>query len=199
MKLYYRPGACSLYSHIVALEAGLTLELVRVQDGQLLPDGSDFKRVNPKGYVAALQLDNGDVLTEGAVIVQYLADQAPTSGLAPAPASFERYRLQEWLVYISTEIHTQFTPLFRGGPEETQLAARNNLTRRFELAAQRLADHPFLMGDTFTAADAMLFVMLSWTSRVAFSLDPWPSLQSFQTRVTERPAVQQALRAEGLL
>ncbi|MBS0511592.1 MAG: glutathione transferase GstA [Proteobacteria bacterium] len=200
MKLYYSPGACSLSPHIVLREAGADFTLVRVDlKTKKLEDGSDYLAVNPKGYVPALQLDNGELLTEGPAIIQYVADQHPAAGLAPAPGTLERARLQEWLNMISTELHKSFTPLFRGAGDEWKNAALDNIRRRFDLVAQRLATNPFLMGERFSVADAYLFTVLSWTGFVKIDMSPWPALQAFSQRVGERPAVQAALRAEGLL
>ncbi len=200
MKLYYSPGACSLSPHIVLREAGADFTLVRVDlKTKKLEDGSDYLAVNPKGYVPALQLDNGELLTEGPAIIQYVADQHPAAGLAPAPGTLERARLQEWLNMISTELHKSFTPLFRGAGDEWKNAALDNIRRRFDLVAQRLATNPFLMGERFSVADAYLFTVLSWTGFVKIDMSPWPALQAFSQRVGERPAVQAALSAEGLL
>lgn len=200
MKLYYSPGACSLSPHIVLREAGADFTLVRVDlKTKKLEDGNDYLAVNPKGYVPALQLDNGELLTEGPAIIQYVADQHRAAGLAPAPGTLERARLQEWLNMISTELHKSFTPLFRGAGDEWKNAALDNIRRRFDLVAQRLATNPFLMGERFSVADAYLFTVLSWTGFVKIDMSPWPALQAFSQRVGERPAVQAALRAEGLL
>ncbi len=200
MKLYYSPGACSLSPHIVLREAGADFTLVRVDlKTKKLEDGSDYLAVNPKGYVPALQLDNGELLTEGPAIIQYIADQHPAAGLAPAPGTLDRARLQEWLNMIATELHKSFTPMFRGAGDEWKNAALDNIRRRFDLVAQRLATNPFLMGERFSVADAYLFTVLSWTGFVKIDMSPWPALQAFSQRVGERPAVQAALRAEGLL
>ncbi|KAI5914867.1 glutathione transferase GstA [Thauera sp. 2A1] len=200
MKLYYSPGACSLSPHIVLREAGADFTLVRVDlKAKKLEDGSDYLAVNPKGYVPALQLDNGELLTEGPAIIQYIADQHPAAGLAPAPGTLDRARLQEWLNMIATELHKSFTPMFRGAGDEWKNAALDNIRRRFDFVAQRLTTHPFLMGERFSVADAYLFTVLSWTGFVKIDMSPWPALQAFSQRVGERPAVQAALRAEGLL
>ncbi|ATE59612.1 glutathione transferase GstA [Thauera sinica] len=200
MKLYYSPGACSLSPHIVLREAGADFALVRVDlKAKKTEDGSDYLAINPKGYVPALELDNGELLTEGPAIIQYLADLHPAAGLAPTPGTLERARLQEWLNMISTELHKSFTPLFRGAGEEWRNAALENINRRFDFVARHLATRPFLMGDAFSVADAYLFTVLSWTAFVKFDLSPWPELQAYSQRIGARPTVQAALRAEGLL
>ena len=201
MKLYYSPGACSLSPHIVALEAGLPLTLEKV-DGKAkrTEHGADFWQINPKGYVPVLELDNGEVLTEGPAIVQYLADQKPASGLAPANGTPARYRLQEMLGYINSEIHKSYSPLFKPDtPEATRTERKEYLTRRYQLIESVLAKQPFLLGDKFTAADAYLFTVTNWAKHVALDLSAFPSLLAFQKRVAERPAVQAALEAEGLV
>jgi len=201
MKLYIKPGACSLSPHIVMLEAGLRAEIVEVDLAtKKTKDGGDYRAVNPKGSVPALVLDDGQVVTEGAVIVQYLADQAPASKLAPAAGTIERYRLQEWLNYIGTEVHKTFSPLFNPAcPEEWKRVVRETLLpARFDLVSQSLAGKDWLMGATFTVADAYLFTVLGWAPRVGIALDRWPALTAYRARVAARPAVQAALKAEGL-
>ena len=201
MKLYYSPGACSLSPHIVALEAGIRLQLEKV-DGKAkrTESGADFWLVNPKGYVPVLELDSGEVLTEGPAIVQYLADQKPATGLAPANGTPARYRLQEMLGYINSEIHKSYSPLFKPDtPEATRTERKEYLTRRYQLIESVLAKQPFLLGDKFTAADAYLFTVTNWAKHVALDLSAFPSLLAFQKRVAERPAVQAALEAEGLV
>ena len=198
MKLYYMPGACSLSPHIVAQEAGIDIQLVKIENGKL-PDGSDFKSINPKGYVPVLGLDDGQILTEGPAIVQYLADQKPDSGLAPEAGSLERYRLQEWLNFISTELHKQFGPLFRNGSEDAKKTSQENLTKRYNFINERLGQKPFLLGEHFSAADAYLFTVTNWLGKVGIKLDPWPNVADFYKRVGERPKVMEALKAEGLL
>lgn len=202
MKLYYSPGACSLSPHIIMREAGLepALTKVDVQQTHLTEGGEDFYKINPKGYVPVLVLDNGSKLTEGVAIVQYLADLKPEAGLAPANGSFERYHLQELLNFISTEIHKSFGPFFDPSLTAEQRAAQvEKLGKRFTLIANELGDKPFLLGDKFSVADAYLFTVLGWTKFVQIDLGPWPTLQAFIERVAARPAVQAALRAEGLL
>ena len=201
MKLYFSPGACSLSPHIVLLEAGLdfTTEQVDLRTKQAA-GGADYKQVNPKGAVPALMLKDGAVLTEGPAIVQFLADLVPEKNLAPLAGSFERYRLIEWLNYISTEIHKGFSPLFnRSAPPEARDNAISALSVRFGHVARSLEGREYLMGERFTVADAYLFTVLNWTGFTGIDLAPWPVLKAFQARVAARPAVQQALRAEGLV
>jgi len=201
MKLYYAAGACSLSPHIVALEAGIPVELVKVDTkAKRTANGEDFWQINPKGYVPALQLDNGELLTEGTAIVQYLADLNPESGLAPANGSTARYRLQETLGYINSELHKTYTPLFK---PDTPYAVRDErkdyLRKRYALLEQHLAKHDWLIGDQFTAADAYLFTVTNWAQHVGLDLSDFPAIGAFQQRVSSRPNVQSALRAEGLL
>jgi glutathione S-transferase len=201
MKLYFSPGACSLSPHIVLLESGLPFECEKVDLKQkVTASGADFTSINPKGYVPALQLDGGLVLTEGPAIVQYLADLAPEKHLAPLAGSLGRYKLAEWLNFISTEIHKAYGPLFNpASSEEAKGNARAALAKRFPVPARTLAGNDYLLGDQFSVADAYLFTVLSWAAKVDVDLSPWPSLQAFQLRVGARPAVQRALREEGLL
>ncbi len=198
MKLYFSPGACSLSPHIVLHELGLQAQAVRVDLAtKLMQDGGDFRAVNPKGYVPALQLDDGSLLTEGPAIVQYLADLKPQSGLAPANGSLERYRLQEWLNFISTELHKQFSPLFNPqSPDSVKEAQKQRLQGRFDYLAQTLGHQDYLMGGHFTVADAYLFTVLGWTAYVQMDLTPWPALQVYMQRVAQRPAVAATLEAE---
>jgi glutathione S-transferase len=201
MKLYYSPGACSLSPHIVLREASLNFELEQVDLGnKTTACGTDFRTINPKGYVPALALDDGEVLTEGPAIVQYLADRVPEKGLAPAAGTIARLRLQEWLNFISTELHKSFSPLFAPNtPEATKVIVHGLLAQRFAYVASQLATKQFLLGDTFTVADAYLFVVLSWAPYVGVDLSPWPVFAAYTVRIATRPAVQAALRAEGLL
>jgi len=201
MKLYFSPGACSLSPHIVLLESGLPFESEQVDlRAKTTASGDDFTAINPKGYVPALRLDGGLVLTEGPAIVQYVADLAPEKHLAPLAGSLGRYKLAEWLNFISTEIHKSFGPLFKpDASEEMKQAARANLAKRFPTVAAALEGSLYLMGDQFSVADAYLFTVLNWAAKVNVDLSPWPALQRFQQRVAARPAVQQALREEGLL
>ena len=201
MKLYFSPGACSLSPHIVLLEAGLAFSTERVDLGKkLTAGGADFRGINPNGYVPALELDNGAVLTEGPAIVQYLADSAPQANLLPAVGSVERYQVLGWLNYISTELHKNFSPLFKlDATEDMRANARKMLALRFSHIARHLDSRDYLGGDAFSVADAYLFTVLGWTDVVKFSLADWPQLQAFRERIGARPAVQAALRAEGLL
>jgi glutathione S-transferase len=204
MKLYYAPGTCSLSPHIVAREAGIALELekidIRVQPHRT-ESGADFTTVNAKGYVPVLQLDDGSSLTEGVAIVQYLGDQAPASGLVPPAGTPERYRLQEWLTFISSELHKMFSPwLFH--PEvgaQAQAAAREKIASRLAWLDQQLRDRPYLMGERFTAADAYAFTIVSWSRLVSIDLAPYPHLRAWLDRVAARPRVKEAMQAEGLL
>jgi len=200
MKLFLLPGACSLASHIALEEAGLSYETAAVnRQTKALPDGGDFMKVNPKGYVPALQLDDGVVLTEGAAILQYVADQAPAKGLAPAAGTMARYQLQGWLNFIGSEVHKSFSPLFNpASSDDWKAAVRANLDRRLGYLNDHLGARPFLMGETFGVADAYLFTVLGWAGRVKLDLSVWPALVAFQQRVAARPAVQTALKAEGL-
>ena len=201
MKLYFAPGACSLSPHIVLREAGLSFELEQVDTKtKKTKSGGDYWAVNPKGYVPALALDNGEILTEGPAIVQYLADQKPDSGLAPKPGTLDRYRLQEWLNFVTSELHKGFTPLFRPTtPEDYKPVARENLTNRLGYLDKQLAGKQYLMGDKFTVADAYAFTVVNWTNFQKIDLAPWPNLKAYFERVRARPKVQEALKAEGLL
>jgi glutathione S-transferase len=200
VKLYYSPGACSLSPHIVAREAGIPVDLVKVDlKARKLEGGGDYARINGKGYVPALALDDGTLLTEGPAIVQYLADRKPEAGLAPANGTIERYRLQEWLNFLTSEIHKSFSPLFNPqAAEGWKQAARDNITRRFDWLAERLGPNPYLMGERFTVADAYLFTLLNWCQWTGVDLARWPALRDYHARVAARPKVQEALRAEGL-
>jgi glutathione S-transferase len=201
MKLYYRPGACSLSPHIVLREAGLPFTATKVDlKTKAMDDGGDFRKINEKGYVPTLQLDDGSILTEGPAIVQYVADQAPATGLAPANGTLARYHLQEWLNFISTELHEQFSPLF--SPDSTDAvkdAQRAKIGGRFDYIVKKMGSQPYLTGDTFTVADAYLFTVLSWTKWVGIDLAQWPALAAYSARVAARPKVQEALKAEGLV
>lgn len=201
MKLYFSPGACSLSPHIVLLEAGLAFSAERVDLGKkLTAGGADFRSINPNGYVPALELDNGTVLTEGPAIVQFLADSAPQAGLLPAVGEVERYQALGWLNYISTELHKNFSPLFKpDSTDDIRERARKVLALRLDHVARHLEGRDFLVGSRFGVADAYLFTVLGWTDIVKVSLADWPQLQAFRARVGQRPAVQQALREEGLI
>jgi glutathione S-transferase len=196
MKLYFSPGACSLHPHITLREAGVAFDLVRVDlRAHKLHDGSDFYAINPKGYVPVLEFDDGARLTEGAVIDQYVADRKPESKLLPAAGTMERYRAQEWLNFIASEVHKSFGPLF-GNDEAAKVAPRARLEKRFDFVAKTLESQPYLMGDTFTVADAYLYNMLRWTTSTGIDLGKWAALKAFFARVDARPAVQEALAAE---
>lgn len=201
MKLHYMPGACSLASHIVAFEAGIKLEPVKLDfNTRQTADGRDYLTINPKGYVPALEFDNGQVLTEGPAILQYLADQKPGSGLAPAAGTMERYRLQEMLAYINSEIHKTMGALFnRAISPEARQERIDYLNKRYPLIEKQLAGNNYLFGDTFTAADAYLFVVTNWSNMLKVDLSGYPNLMAFQQRVASRQAVQGAMKAEGLL
>jgi glutathione S-transferase len=202
MKLYFSPGACSLSPHIALREAGLSFETDQVHLGsKQTKSGVDFRSINPKGYVPALLLDNGELLTEGPAIVQYIADKSPESRLAPAAGTIERYRLQEWLNYISTELHKNFSPLFNSkAPDEWKQIIRDNLAARFDFVSKHFADgRSYLMGENFTVADGYLFTVLRWTQVVNIDLGKWPLLKAFVERVAARPAVIAAMKAEGIL
>lgn len=201
MKLYFSSSACSLSPHIALREAELDFQLVKVdlRNRKLSSDGSDFTKINPKGYVPVLELDDGTRLTEGPAIVQYLADQKPESGLAPRPGTMERYRLQEWLTFINSELHKGFSPLFKPNtPDDYKAVTRENLRGRLAFVAEHLAKNDFLLGDGFSVADGYLFTVLNWTQWTGIDLVEWPSLVTFQERVGSRPAVKAALAAEAV-
>jgi glutathione S-transferase len=201
MKLYLSPGACSLSPHIVAVEAGVPVETEKVDLAKHKTEsGQDYLTINPKGYVPALRLDDGSVLTEGPAIVQYLADQKPASGLAPAAGSIERYRLQEWLNFISSEIHKNFGPLFNAASsDEAKQGAKSNIAKRLAYLNDQLANRQYLMGAKFTAADAYAFTIINWTNFVGMDLKAYPNIAAYMGRVAARPKVQETLKAEGLL
>jgi len=204
MKLYYSPGACSLSPHIVAAEAGIALDLVRVNLGKTphtTASGADFSSVNPNGYVPVLELDDGQWLTEGPAIVQYLADLKPERGLAPAAGTLARARLQSWLNFVGTELHKMYSPwLFHAEyGEQAQAVARGKLAERLAFVDRHLADNgPYLMGASFTVADAYLFTVVSWSKLVNVDLSDFPAVRAHLERVGARPAVRQAMQAEGL-
>jgi glutathione S-transferase len=197
MKLYYSPGACSFAPHIALHEAGLSFEPVKVDlRTHKLADGTDYYTINPKGYVPLLELDDGTRLSEVAVIVQYIADRKPGT-LAPAFGSLERYRVMEWLNFVATELHKQFSPLFYPDtPDATKQAQRARLAKRFDYLNPILAKQPFLMGQSFTIADAYLHAIVNWSHPLKIDLSPWPALQEYQQRIAARPAVQAAYRTE---
>jgi glutathione S-transferase len=200
MKLYYSPGACSLSPHIVLLEAELPYTLVKTDLKTKRTDsGADYLTINSKGAVPALQLDDGRVLTEGPAVVQYLADLKPESGLAPRAGTFERYQLMEILNYITSEVHKTFSPLFNPlSSAEMKEASVTALGKRFDWLEGFLGKKSFLLGNTFTVADAYLFTILNWTRIVKIDLGKWPALAAYQARVAQRPKVQAALKEEGL-
>ena len=197
MKLYYAPAACSFAPHIALHEAGIPFEAVKVDlRKHTLPDGSDYYAINPKGYVPLLELDDGQRLTEVAVILQYLADRNPGT-IAPVHGTIERYRLMEWLNFIGTEIHKQFGPLwYADTPDATKEKQRKTLAKRFDYLVATLGKQPYLMGDKFTVADAYLHALLNWTGFLKVDLTPWPALKDYQARMAARPAVQEAQRME---
>jgi glutathione S-transferase len=201
MKLYYSPGACSLSPHIALLEAGLAFEAVAAPTKtKKLPDGSDYLNINPLGYVPLLELDNGVRLREGPAIVQYIADLVPGKKLAPANGSFERYKLQEWLTFIGTELHKGFGPLFAPGtPEEFKKATKERLLSRLQWVDGELKGRNYLMGEQFTVADGYLFTVAGWSKYVGLDISALANLGAYMARVAARPAVQAALKAEGLL
>ncbi|MDD5300225.1 MAG: glutathione transferase GstA [Gallionella sp.] len=201
MKLYYAPGACSLASHIALRETGLPFEIDQLNvPTKTTASGEDFMRINPKGYVPAIKLDDGSILTEGAAILQYIADQKPDSGLAPKAGTMERYRLQEWLHFIGTEVHKSFSPLFsKTASDGVKKHMRDLLTKRLGYVEAQLANKPYLMDVSFTVADAYMFVVLSWCSHVGFDLGPFPAIKEYMARIAARPTVQAAMKAEGLV
>jgi len=201
MQLYFSPGACSLASHIAAREAGIPIELKRADlKAKKLEDGSDYLAVNSKGAVPALRLDNGQVLTEGPVILQYLADQKPESNLAPKAGTIERYRVQEWLNYITSEVHKGFSPLFNAANDPAvKEYALANLKKKFDWINAQLTGKKYLTGDTFTIADSYLFAVVNWGNGVGIDLSAWPALKEFHARVAARPKVKEAMEAEGIL
>lgn len=201
MKLYYSPGACSLSPHIVAHELGQELKYEKVDTKtKRTASDRDYWQINPKGSVPALELDNGEVLTEGPAIVQYLADQKGNTALAPANGTLARARLQEMLNYITSEIHKSYSPLFSDAtPEITREERKAYLNKRYGLVEKILAKQPYLLGDHFTVADAYLFTVTRWADFLKLDLSAFPHLQAFQKRVAARPAVDAALRAEGLI
>ncbi len=200
MKLYYIKGACSLASYISLCEAGVKFEAVAVdRQTRKTAEGEDYAQVNPKGYVPALRLDNGEVLTENVAVLQYIADQAPPGKLAPAAGTLARYRMVEWLAFVNSEVHKAISPVFYNVSEEVKTFARDNVTRRLDWLDKQWGNRQFLMGDQFTVPDAYLWVVFGWLPRVGFDHAKWPKLKAFHERVAQRPAVQQALKGEGLL
>ncbi|HWM66965.1 MAG TPA: glutathione transferase GstA [Steroidobacteraceae bacterium] len=198
MKLYISPGTCSMASNIALHEAGIQFEVSKVDKRTKRVDGVDFLTINPKGYVPALLLDNGQLLTENVVVLQYIADLNPAAKLAPAAGTMERYRLQEWLSFINSELHKSFTPLFSTeATADTKTYARNYLAKRLAYVVTALGDKKYLLGDQFTVADAYLFTVLGWGSHVG--VDIGPQLKSYVDRVRARPHVIEAMTAEGLI
>ncbi len=201
MKLYYSPGACSLSPHIVLRESGLAFQLALASTKtHKLADGTDYYTINAKGYVPLLELDNGERLSEGPAIVQYIADQVPEKALAPANGSMARYRLQEWLNFITSELHKGFSPLFNPAtPEDYKPLVKERLGSRLKWVDEQLEGRAYLMGEQFTVADAYLFTVTNWCKFVGLDIAALKNLGAFMGRVAARPAVQQALKAEGLL
>jgi glutathione S-transferase len=201
MKLYYSPGACSLSPHIALLEAGLPYDLVKVDlRAKKLENGDDYLKVNPKGQVPALGLDDGELMTEGAVIVQMIADQAAAKHLAPANGSPERYRLLEWLNFVATELHKNFSPLFNPAiPDEVKAFFKDRIMGKFKYVDAKLAGHDYLMGKQFTVADGYLYTMLRWAEGNNMDISGLKNLTAFKDRVDARPMVQEALTKEGLM
>ena len=199
MKLYYSPGACSLSPHIALKEAGLPHELVKVDlKAKTLGSGEDYNKINPKGQVPALRLDSGELVTEGPVIAQMIADKVPAKGLAPANGTPERYRLQEWLNFIGAEVHKSFGPLFNPAlPEEAKTFFRNRINGKLAYVDSQLAGRDYLMGPQFTVADGYLFTMLRWADAMKFDLSAMKNLIAYKERVAARPGVQAALEAEA--
>ena len=200
MKLYYAPGVCSLSPHIVLEEAGLKYSAIKTDiKAKTIDGGGDYKKTNPLGYVPALELEDGTILTEGPAIVQYVADQVPAKKLAPANGTVERYKMQGWLNFMSSEIHKGFSPLFNAAmPEEAKKIARERLASRFEHLNKHLTGKDYLMGSAFSLPDAYLFTTLRWTVPTKIDLAPYPNLIAFMKRMEARPAVKSAMKAEGL-
>ena len=201
MKLYYAPGACSLSPHIALRETDMTFDLDKVDLGKKkTSDGSDFTKINPLGYVPALELDNGDVLTEGAAIVQYLADQAPAAKLLPEAGTMERYRAQEWLTFISSELHKGFSPLFNPALEgDMKSSVITRLESRFDYVDKQLEGQQYLTGDDFSMVDAYGFTIINWANFKDIDLSRWSNISAYMGRVAARPKVHEALKAEGLV
>jgi glutathione S-transferase len=198
MKLYIMPGACSMASNIALREAGIPFEMSKVDRRTKRADGVEFVTINPKGYVPALRLDDGQVLTENVAVLQYIADRNPAAKLAPPAGTLERYRLEEWLSFINSELHKAFSPLFSSeATDETKTYARNYVTKRLTYLEGALGDNKYLMGDQFTVADAYLFTVLGWGAHVG--VDIGPKLKSYADRIRARPAVIEAMTAEGLI
>ena len=199
MKLYYSPAACSLATHITLHETGNTFDIIKVTNG-VAEDGSDFKKMNPHGYVPVLQLDNGEVLTEGVVIMQYLADQSPAVDIAPANGTFERTRLQERLNYLTTEVHKAFVPLFSDASDDDEKQkAKLNISNKFNYLDKLLAEREYLLGKKISIADFYLVVIANWTNFTGMSLNDWPNISRLSKQVISRKSAQLAMKAEGLI
>lgn len=200
MKLYFATGTCSLAPHILLREVGATFDLEQVDNKtKKTKSGADFWQINPKGYVPVLELDDGRRLTEGPAMVQYIADQYPNSGLVPACGSFDRYRVVEWLNFISSEIHKTFGPLFKDTtPAEYKTISKENLSKRYAFLEEHLANHQYLHGERFGIADCYLFVVSNWLGRVGLDAGKWPNVKAYLGRIAARPKVQEAMQAEGL-
>ena len=201
MKLYYAPGACSLSPHIILEEAGLKYQAVKADlKTKVTEGGGDFKKTSALGYVPALELDDGTVLTEGPAIVQYIADKVPEKKLAPANGTLDRYKMQSWLNFVGTEMHKGFSPLFNPAmPDDAKKIAKERLASRFAHLEQHFAKQQYLMGAAYSLPDAYLFTILNWAKPTGIDLAPYPNLQAFHGRVAGRPAVQAAMKAEGLI
>jgi glutathione S-transferase len=200
MKLYYTPGACSLAVHITLIEAGLSFDKESVDLAKKkTASGVDFTTINAKGYIPALQLDSGELLTEGPAINQYLADLVPEKKLAPANGTLDRVRMQSWLTFIGTELHKSFTPLFHPSSDDVKAQAKAHIDKRLSYVNQELAGKQYLVGEQFSIADAYLFTVVGWMGFLAMPTDAYPNVQALVARVAARPAVQAAMKAEGLL
>jgi glutathione S-transferase len=201
MKLYYSPGSCSLTQHIILREVGAPFELEQIDlREKKTRDGGDFWKINPKGQAPTLVLDDGVMLTENAAIAQYLADKFPAAGLAPAAGSMERYRLQEWLSFVGSELHKTYGPMFRPTtPDAFKDLSKERLARSLGYLDKHLATRKYLMGDNFSIADVYCFVVVRWSSRVNIDLNQWPNLKAYMDRIAARPKVQEAMKAEGLI
>ena len=201
MKLYYSPGACSLAVNIALHEAGIPFDIERVDNkAKVTKSGEDFWGVNPKGVVPVLKLDNGETLTEAAALLQYVADRKPEAGLMPKAGTMDYYRVQEWLNFIATELHKQFTPLFKEAtPGDYRIIAKENVLKAFALVDQHLAGRQWLVGDTYSVADIYLFTVSNWGRFQDIDVAQWPNLNDLRTRMRARPKVEEAMKAEGLI
>ena len=200
MILYYSPGACSMASHLALTEAKANFKTEKVDLKNKKYSGGDFLAVTTKGYVPALKTDSGEVLTEGAVILQYIADQNPTANLLPKFGTMERYKAMEWLNYIATEVHKCFSPLWSPAtPDAVKASTKEALTKRFTYLANHLAKSDYLLGKTYSVADSYLFTVMGWTKHVGIDLAPWPALLGYMERIQNRPATHAVLKAEGLM